>query len=66
MAWIGNDPVAAQVQYGQGSVTVIGFGSRFADSNMGITGDVVPDDALRAVFDLEYELLRTIVEAKSE
>jgi hypothetical protein len=54
-------PVAATVRYGQGSVTVVGFGSRFADTRMGVTGDVVPDAELRRVFDLEFTLLREIL-----
>ena len=54
-------PVAATVRYGQGSVTAVGFGSRFADTRMGVTGDVVPDAELRRVFDLEFMLLREIL-----
>ena len=40
----------------------LGFGSRFADSNMGTTGDVVPNPELRQVFDLQFALLRAIIE----
>jgi len=59
--WVANVPVAARVRYGKGTVTVIGFGSRFADAYMGITGDVVPDDGLRKVFDLQFAILKAIV-----
>ncbi len=55
------NPVAATVRHGQGSVTVVGFGSRWADARMGVTGDVVPDAELRRVFDLEFMLLRDIL-----
>jgi len=58
--WIENRPVAARVNYGQGSVTIVGFGSRFTDTSMGVTGDVVPDAALRSVYDLEFRLLRAL------
>ncbi|NQV32253.1 MAG: hypothetical protein HQ515_06135 [Phycisphaeraceae bacterium] len=59
--WIQGEPVGAQATLGEGTVTVIGFGSRFADNNMGVTGDVVPDETLRKVFDLQYQLLREIM-----
>jgi hypothetical protein len=60
---IGDAPVAATVNYGQGSVTVVGFASRFTDRQMGVTGDVVPDTQLRAVYDLQFALLRSILPA---
>jgi hypothetical protein len=53
--------VAATARHGQGSVTAVGFGSRWADARMGVTGDVVPDPELRRVFDLEFTLLRDIL-----
>jgi hypothetical protein len=59
--WVENTPVAAKVRHGKGTVTVIGFGSRFADAYMGVTGDVVPDDELRKVFDLQFTILKNIV-----
>jgi hypothetical protein len=58
---IAGTPVAATVKHGQGTVTVIGFGSRFADRQMGVTGDVVPDASLQDVFELEFTLLRSIL-----
>jgi len=58
---IGDAPVAATVSFGQGTVTVIGFASRFTDRQMGVTGDVVPDAQLRAVYDLQFALLRSIL-----
>ena len=54
--------VAARVRLGSGSVTVIGFGSRFGDANMGVTGDTIPDDDLTKTYGLEYALMRWIVE----
>ena len=55
-------PVGAVARRGKGAVVAIGFGSRFADPSMGITGDVVPDADLRKVFDLQFALLRAIVQ----
>ncbi len=55
-------PVAAQALHGGGTVTVVGFGSRFVDSAMGITGDVEPNPDLRRVFDLQFALIRWIIE----
>ncbi len=57
-------PVAASLQYGKGSLTIIGFGSRFSDANMGVIGDVMPDAELRKVFDFLYLILRKMVESK--
>jgi hypothetical protein len=55
-------PVAASAQRGKGSVVVVGFGSRFSDVNMGVTGDVEPNEDLRKVFDLQFTLLRAMVQ----
>jgi hypothetical protein len=57
-------PVAATAQHGRGSVTAVGFASLFVDSRMGVTGDVVPDETLRTVFDLEFSLFRQILSAE--
>ena len=57
-------PIAATVHHGQGSVTVVGFASRWADARMGVTGDVVPDAELRRVYDLEFTLLKDIISAR--
>lgn len=54
-------PIAARARHGQGTVTVIGFGSRFADAYMGVTGDVVPDENLRKVYDLQFSIVKTAV-----
>ncbi len=55
-------PVASIARYGQGLVCIIGFGSRFTDYNMGVTEEVVPDANLRQVFELEFSILRAIIE----
>jgi len=55
-------PVAARVQLGKGSVTVVGIGARFADVRMGVTGDIEPDAKLRQVYEFQYRLLRWLVE----
>lgn len=54
--------VGVSIEHGRGRVTVMGFGSRFTDAQMGVTGDVVPDEKLRRVFDLQFALLRQLVE----
>jgi len=54
-------PVIARARHGKGTVTVVGFGTRFADAYMGVTGDVVPDDELRKVFDVQFAILRDII-----
>lgn len=53
--------VAARVRWGTGTVTAIGFGRRFDDLRMGVTGDVIPGEDLRKVYDLQFALLRDIL-----
>ena len=55
--------VAARREFGKGSVTVVGFATRFTDLNMGVTGEVLPDAELRKVYEFEYRLLRGIIGA---
>jgi hypothetical protein len=62
--WIENTPIATRVQYGEGTVTVIGFGSRFADAYMGVTGDVIPNEQLRAVYNLQFRIIKDIIDAQ--
>ena len=64
-AFVNSRPVGATMKFGKGSVTAIGFGARFNDLNMGVTGDVVPDEKLREVYEVEYRLLRSIVEGRA-
>jgi len=61
-AWLDERPVGASVACGEGSVTVLGFSSRFSDANMGVTGDLVPKDDMRAVYQVQFSLLRAIME----
>jgi len=59
-------PVGAVARHGKGTVVALGFGSRFADTQMGVTGDVEPDAELRKVFDLQFALVRAIIQDKLE
>lgn len=61
VAMVSNVPVIATACLGKGTMTVVGFSSRFADAYMGTTGDVIPDNELRKVFDLQFSLLKDIV-----
>ena len=61
-ATIEGRPVGASITHGRGSVTVVGFGARFTDVNMGVTTDSSPDEQLRAVYELQFKLIRAIVE----
>ena len=72
VARAGGRTVAALKRVGDkgGSLTVIGFGARFNDQNMGVTGDAVPDPTsldpnmrlLRKVYEVQFSLVRWIVE----
>jgi hypothetical protein len=59
--WAANMPIAAMARHGKGTITVIGFGSRFADAHMGVTGDVIPSEELMKVFDLQFTMLKSII-----
>jgi hypothetical protein len=59
--WNGR-PVGAVATRGRGTVVALGFGSRFSDAQMGVTGDVVPDAELRQVFDLQFALVRSLMQ----
>jgi hypothetical protein len=63
--WADNVPIGASLKFGKGIVTVISFGTRFADTNMGTTGDIVPNNELRKVFDLEFEILKRIISVEN-
>ncbi len=59
---INGKPVGVHLQHGKGSVTAIGFGSRFTDADMGVSADVIPDESLYNVYKLEFSILRSIIE----
>ena len=61
-AKVSDKPVCTTVHHGKGTVTVVGFGSRFVDLNMGFTGDNEPDPTLRAVYQIEFDLLHNVIE----
>jgi hypothetical protein len=58
---VAGDPVASTTRLGDGTVTAIGFGSRFADRKMGVIGDAIPDATLRNVYELEFRLIQFLV-----
>ena len=59
----GGKAVGATLRVGEqgGSITVLTFGARFSDGQMGVTGDVVPDGDLQKVYQWQFELLHAIV-----
>ena len=61
-AWVGEEPVAATVRHGAGTITVTGLAHRFCDAEMGVLGDVEPNEALREVFELQFRTVEAIVE----
>ncbi len=64
---LASPPVIAATRrfwFSRGTVTVVGFATRFTDFNMGVTGDSIPDADLRKVYDLQYQLLRGIIDDK--
>ncbi len=58
LARVGSIPAAAQVRYGQGLVTALGFGSLFNDAAMGFHWLPEPDQATRQRYAVLYDLLR--------
>jgi hypothetical protein len=65
-AWVNGQPVGASISVGSrgGSVTVVGYGPRFREDQMGGYGDVQPDKALTQAYVWEYAMLQAIVEGK--
>ena len=57
-------PVASTAYIGKGSVTALGFGARFTDPNMGVTGDTMPDEDLLKTYALDYALMGWLVEGR--
>ena len=62
---INNIPIGVSMNFGNGTVTVISFGSKFSDASMGITGDVVPNIEQRKIFDLEFNIIKKIISEQS-
>ncbi|MBN2589728.1 MAG: hypothetical protein JXA96_07690 [Sedimentisphaerales bacterium] len=62
--WINNIPIGASLDFGNGTVTVISFASKFVDASMGITGDVTPNIEQRKVFELEFNILKRIISGR--
>ena len=59
LAHVGQTPVAAQIHYGRGRVTAIGFGSLFNDAAMGFHWLPEPDELTRQRYEVLYHLLRS-------
>ena len=62
LAKVTDKPVSLTIHHGKGTVTLVGYGTRFSDLNMGFTGDNPPDAAMRAVYQVEFDLIRRIVD----
>ncbi|MCE9613125.1 MAG: DUF4350 domain-containing protein [Lentisphaerae bacterium] len=62
LARMNGEAVAAYARHGKGTVVLLGCGGRFNDDNMGISTDLEPTPATRAVFDLQFAILRAIVD----
>jgi hypothetical protein len=56
-------PVGVSRMYDKGVIVVVGFGNRFTDDSMGYSDHSEPDEAERQVFELQYRLIREIVES---
>ena len=59
---IGGKTVAAVARRGKGTVTAVGFASRFNDLEMGVTTDMAPTEPMRQAYELEYTLISGIIE----
>jgi hypothetical protein len=62
---IGDGVVASSVDVGKGKLVVAGFGDCFSDVRMGVTYATVPDNDVRARFELEYALLRMLAPSRT-
>ncbi len=66
LATWGPTTVAAQISYGQGTVTAVGFGSLFNDAAMGYHWLVEPDAELRQRYEVLFGLLRAALGSNSQ
>jgi len=60
------EPVAAWRDVGKGRLVVAGLAERFSDTRMGFSTRRIPDYELRAVYELEFALLRGLVNGNLE
>jgi hypothetical protein len=58
IAWLGDLPVAARANYGQGTVTAVGFAGLFNDAGMGFHWLPEPAPEVRDRYEVLYGLLR--------
>ncbi len=58
IAWLGEMPVAARIRYDQGTVTAVGCGALFNDTNMGTNWLIPPDEDMLNRYEVLYALLR--------
>jgi hypothetical protein len=63
IAFVDGTPVAAARRSGKGLIVAVGFGNRFTDDNMGYSDHVEPNETERQVFEVQYRLIRAIVES---
>ncbi|MCG8404460.1 MAG: hypothetical protein MI923_04595 [Phycisphaerales bacterium] len=61
-----DEPILTYARVGQGQVVAAGLAERFSDVQMGGSTRTVPDRQLRAAFEVEFELLRGLVEGDLE
>ena len=58
----GGDSVASVKRVGEGQVVACGLANRFTDARMGGSSRGVPNAEIRAVYELEFALMRGLVE----
>jgi len=58
--------LASFVNIGKGRLIAAGLADRFADTQMGGSSRIVPDREMRAVYELEFSLMRGLVEGEVE
>ncbi|MFW6124819.1 MAG: hypothetical protein ACOC46_01615 [Pirellulales bacterium] len=62
VARLGELPVAAVTEHGRGRVIGVGFGPALNDESLGAQWDLEPDTALRARYEVLFQLTRLLVE----
>ena len=62
IARLGELPVAAVTQHGEGRVIAVGFGPAIDDESLGNRWDLEPDTSMRARYDVVYQLARLLLD----
>jgi len=57
-----NEVIGTTIREGKGGLVILSFADRFTDAKMGGVESVIPDEELMSVYQLEFDILKGLVE----